>query len=297
MRLPAVTVLAVTAVVGLNACAHTAASGAPTADAQAADAQPADEQAATELREHHRHHHRGGVTQLIAMSLDTLGADDAKRPQVEKLQRDLYACMAPASELEKKLLLTLADGVATGAIATDEVNATIAQRDIVAAALHDCSVDTLNQLHAVLSPMERTALVDKVQAHWETWRQVNHEAAAGGREPGGRLAELTRELSLTPDQVEKISEALHAARTGRAGTFDPAKAEAHVQSFAAAFVGESFDARSVATNANAHLATHGGRRMALFYETVTPLLTPEQRTKLAVHLREHASHQPAISAK
>jgi hypothetical protein len=37
--------------------------------------------------------------------------------------------------------------------------------------------------------------------------------------------------------------------------------------------------------------------MAIFYETVTPLLTPEQRATLAGHLREHAGHQPAISTK
>ena len=297
MRLPTVTVLALIAVVGLNACAtQTAASGAPTADAQPADAQPADDQALAELREHHRHHHRGGVTQLIAMSLDTLGADDASRPQIEKLQTDLYVCMVPAGEIEKRLLLALADGVAAGTIATAEVDAAIEQRNIAAAAAHDCSMDTLNRLHALLSPMERAALVDKVQAHWEAWRQVNHEAEAGGRERGGRLAELAQELSLTADQVEKISASLRAARAGRAGTFDPKKAEAHVQSFATAFVGESFDAKSVSMNANAHLATQGGRRMARFYEAVTPLLTPEQRTKLAEHLRERASHQPAISA-
>jgi hypothetical protein len=37
--------------------------------------------------------------------------------------------------------------------------------------------------------------------------------------------------------------------------------------------------------------------MAFFYETVTPLLTPEQRTMLSQHLREHASHQPAVSSR
>jgi hypothetical protein len=36
--------------------------------------------------------------------------------------------------------------------------------------------------------------------------------------------------------------------------------------------------------------------MATFYETVTPLLTREQRATLAEHLREHARHQPAMSA-
>jgi hypothetical protein len=37
--------------------------------------------------------------------------------------------------------------------------------------------------------------------------------------------------------------------------------------------------------------------MSIFYETVTPLLTPEQRTTLAQHLREHAGQQLAASGK
>jgi hypothetical protein len=37
--------------------------------------------------------------------------------------------------------------------------------------------------------------------------------------------------------------------------------------------------------------------MALFYETVTPLLTPDQRTTLATHLREHAGQSPARAEK
>ena len=291
MRLSSVIGLALMAGVGLSACAaHMATNRGPGATTR-----PADDQASAELREHHRHHHFGGVTQFVAMSLDTLGA--AKRPEVEKLQSSLHACMAPAGKIEKTLLLALADGVAAGAVATAQVDAAIAQLEAAVSAVHDCSVDALNQLHGILSAAERATLVHKVRAHWEVWRQANHDAEADGREQGGRLAELGQELGLAADQVEKISAALHAALSGLVGRFDPGKAEAHVQAFASAFVGESFDARSVAANANADIATHGGRRMALFYETVTPLLTPEQRTKLAEHLREHASHQPATSDK
>ena len=94
-----------------------------------------------------------------------------------------------------------------------------------------------------------------------------------------------------------MSTALHAAMAPLAGHFDPKRAEAHVQAFATAFAADSFDAKSLTENANGHLATHGAKRMALFYETITPLLTADQRGKLADHLREHASHQPAVSSK
>jgi Spy/CpxP family protein refolding chaperone len=294
MRLLSMTGLALVAGFGLSAAGIRAAQAPPPAGgASTSTATPADDQAASELKEHHRHHHHGGVTQFIAMSLDTLGTDDAKRPQVEKLQSDLHAQMAPAREAERSLQLALADGIAAGKVDTVKVDAAIATLTTAADAAQAAGLDTLNKLHAVLSPPERAALVDKVQAHWEVWRQVNHEEKPGGVERGGRLAELTEEVSLTPDQVTKISAALHTALAGLSGKFDPKRGEAHVQAFSNAFAADSFDAKSVTSNANAHLASRGAARMALFYETVTPLLTPAQRTKLAAELREHASHQPA----
>ncbi|HTP29323.1 MAG TPA: hypothetical protein VMK12_27125 [Anaeromyxobacteraceae bacterium] len=286
--------LALIAGLGLTSCATTAKTANGT---QATNAAPsADDRASAELKEHDWHHHRGGVTQFIAMSLDTLGADDAKRPQIEKVQSDLHACMGPSGRIERDLHLTLADGIAVGAIDVAKVDALIERLDGTAATVHDCSVNALNQLHAILSPAERSELAEKVKAHWQVWRHVNHEARAGGRERGGRLAELARELDLTPTQVDKISADLQASPARPSGKFDPGEAEAHVQAFAAAFAADSFDAGSV-TPANVHLALHGARRMAHFYETVSPELTAEQRTTLARHLREHATHQPVVRAK
>jgi Spy/CpxP family protein refolding chaperone len=292
MRLLTLNGLAAMAALGLVACAtSTAASRSQTADVPVAD-----DQAAAELREHHRHHHRGGAMQFIAMSLDTLGPDDAKRPQVERLQSDLHACMAPAGGIERKLLLTVADGVVAGVTDRAKIDATIVQLEAAAVAVRDCGAMALNQLHAILSPAEREELVEKVLAHWEVWQQANQEEEAAGRKPGGRLTELTRDVRLSSDQVERISAALRASREGHSRGFDRATVEAQVQAFAAAFVGESFDAKSINVEMNARLAAHGARRMVDFYETVTPLLTREQRAMLAEHLRMHADQQPSMSA-
>ncbi len=170
MKLSSATGFALITGVVLSACqAHTASSAPPAASgtpiaassASAADVNSKGDPLATaELQEHHQHHHLGGVTQFIAMSLDTLGVDDAKRAQVEKIQSSLYACMAPAGEVQNKVLLTLADGVAAGAVDTAKVDATIAQLKS-SSNVHECSIDALNQLHALLSPAERTALVEQ----------------------------------------------------------------------------------------------------------------------------------------
>ena len=77
--------------------------------------------------------------------------------------------------------------------------------------------------------------------------------------------------------------------------YDRAEGDAHLKAFGAAFEADTFDAKTVTTAgpANAHLATWGATRMAHFYEAVTPVLTPDQRTKLAEHLREHSGHESA----
>jgi Spy/CpxP family protein refolding chaperone len=289
----------------LSACLATgtfsgAAWAAPTTPAERpaalTDAEVAD-QAAAELMEHHLHHHHGGVTKFIAMSLDTLGVEPAKQTKVDKLQKGLYGCMVPARDLESGLLSTLAEGVAAGTVDTKKADATIEQLDAAATAVHGCTADMLNRLHAVLSPNERATLVDKIQSHWSVWRQVNDKAAPGSHEKGSRLAAFGRELTLTPDQLDKLSMALQTGMASLNGQFDPKKVDAHVQAFCTAFLQKSFDANALAVNASGHLATYGAKRMALFYETATPLLTTEQRSTLAQQLREHAGQQPANSEK
>lgn len=284
MKWPNLAGLALMAGLGA-ACAHTQGMAANQAD---------DDDASAELREHHRHHYRGGVTQFIAMSLDTIGEDDAQRPAIEKLQGEMFACLAPTRELEAKLMLNFADGVAGGTMASASLDQSIQQLSITSATVYDCSINAMNQLHGLLTPAEREVVADKVQDHWEIWRQVNDEAEAGNRSQGSRVADLAEELSLTTDQVEKISAALTASSPGR--KFEAKKAEAQVLAFTAAFTFEKFDARTVTPDANGRFASHGAERMARFYETVTPLLTQAQRLQLAELLRDHANHPPTLSA-
>ncbi|MBI5070146.1 MAG: hypothetical protein HZB56_18075 [Deltaproteobacteria bacterium] len=280
----------VMAALGVTACTASTTAGMTTTEAW-----QADETAAGELREHHRHHHRGGVMQFVAMSLDTLGPDDAKRPQVEQLQRDLHGCMAPTSATHGRLLQAVAEGVAAGAIDAVRVGAVIAELDPAELAIQECGAETLNRLHAILSPSERAELTEKVQAHWAVWREVNPDGGATGTSPGGRLPALTAELSLSQDQVTRISAALQLSGEGRGRRFDRARAEGGLNAFAEAFARDPFDARALPRGSSMGLAHHGASRMASFYETVTPLLTQPQRATLAQHLREHASHTPTLS--
>jgi Spy/CpxP family protein refolding chaperone len=261
----------------------TADSTANAAEAAAAAAEA--DKAGTELRKQHRHHHHGGVTMFIHMAIDTLGVAPEKKAQLEKIQADLHAKMAPSREAGRNVLTLLAEGAASGTIDKAKVDAALAKQATASAGVHAATADALNQLHAALSPAERAALVDKVKAHVEVWKKVSVDEEPGTKEKGGHLAKLTEELSLTPDQAEKISAALKKDAPPKP---DPAAIDAHLKAFETAFVADTFDAKTLTTAnaANAQISKHGTARTVRFYEIVTPLLTPEQRTKLAEHLRE-----------
>jgi Spy/CpxP family protein refolding chaperone len=260
---------------------------------------PADEAIDEDLRSYHRLHHHGGVAMFVSMAIDTLGLDPAKKAQVEKIQTDLHAKMAPARDADHDLLSTLADGIAAGKIDTAKVDAAVAKVGTASANVHTATMDAMTQLHDALSPAERAALVDKVKAHAEVWHKVNVDEKASAKEKGTHLARLTELLTLTPDQVDKISTAL-ATEPAATPQTDQKPVDTYIQAFATAFTADKFDPKSLnapATAAAGHMARHGGARMARFYEAVTPVLTPDQRTKLAAHLRERLDDQHAAAAK
>jgi hypothetical protein len=278
---------------GLVACGGGTASTTPAttgANTTSAD----DELIASDLREHHAHHH-GGFTHLVILSVETLGGTPEQHDKIEKVRLDLQAKTAPVHDANKNLLVVLADVLADG-IATPEENAkvdtAVTQLAAAAAAAHAASADALNTLHGMLDAAQRTAVVDKVTAHWQVWRQAN---ADEDKDNNGlpdaeerRLAHMTKMLGLAPDQVEKIKTALKTGMANLPGKLDPAEIDAHIKAFGDAFVAETFDAKTLhGENASSHLAASGAGRMARFYTIVAPILTADQRTKLADHFRKH----------
>jgi Spy/CpxP family protein refolding chaperone len=247
--------------------------------------------------EHHRYHHHGGVTLFIAMSLDTLGVSPEQRAAVEKIRTDLHTWMDPARRAEQNLMAMLAEGLAAGSIDAATVDAGVTQVTVAAATVHDASAYALNELHNVLTPAQRGALVDKVESHWALWQKANAEEAGPTRQEGGHLAVLATDLRLTADQVDKIRAGLGDGMKS-VPRLDPQEIAAHLRAFGDAFRSEKFDANELTTasSANAHMIDWGATQMAHFVETVNPVLTPDQRAKLAQRLREHATHNPSTQA-
>jgi Spy/CpxP family protein refolding chaperone len=273
-------------------CGTRSATASPPATAASATD---DDNATAGLTEHHRYHHHGGVTLFVAMSLDTLGISPEQRADIDKIRADLHARMEPARTAEQTLVATLADGLAAGNVDAAKVDASVAQVTSAAAAVHDACADALNDLHGVLRPEQRAALVDKVESHWAVWQNANAEEPGPANAKSGRLATLATELDLTPDQVDKIQAGLNG-RMNTALRLDSGKVATHLRAFGDAFRSEKFDARGLAAtanDANAQVIGWGAAHLAIFVETLAPVLTEDQRAKLAERLREHATHNPS----
>jgi Spy/CpxP family protein refolding chaperone len=260
---------------------------------QAADSGAADDQSTAALAEHHRHHHHGGFAMFIAMSLDGLNTTPEQQDRIEKIQSDMHTKMQPAHDAEKQILLALADGVAAGNVDRSKLEAAAQQLATAAAGIHDGVVDSLNQLHTVLTPPQRQALVDKVEAHVEVWHHTNADDEAGNKDKNdGQIDALAKALSLTPQQVEQIS-AAYMSGVSAAPKFDRAEADSYVKAFAEGFTADHFEAKSLTAGAalNEHMATWGISRTMILYSAAAPILTPEQRTKAATELRRHANYK------
>jgi Spy/CpxP family protein refolding chaperone len=271
---------------GSSSAPAATASSAEVATATPAGAEAGEDEPGAQLIEHHRHHH-GGV--------DSLGLSDAEKANVVKIQGDLWTKLEPSHAAQHTVLGIIADGVAAGNVDKAKVDAAIAQFDATLPSVHAATADALNQLHGVLSAPERQALVQKLEAHWHVWQKANSEGEESGadKKHGDRFATVTRELSLTPDQVDKVKASLHAAAPESAKRPEPADVDGRIKAFAAAFTADSFDAKTLngGEGLNFGLPSHGIRRMARFYEALAPALTPDQRTKLAAHLQEHAGQE------
>jgi Spy/CpxP family protein refolding chaperone len=275
----------------MGGCGGSTAQKPPPATAASAS----HDDVAAGLMEHHRYHHHGGVTLFIAMSLDTLGISPEERTTVDKIRADLHTRMEPARVAEQSLLTSLADGVAAGNIDAAAIDAAVARVSTAAAAVHDASVDALNQLHGVLSPPERAALVDKVEAHWAVWQKANPDETGAGQAEGSGLARLTADLELKSDQVDTIRASLGNGMKD-VPRIDAPEIEAHLRAFDTAFRSDTFDAKTLTTagRANGQLVGWAAAHMARVVESISPVLTPDQRTTLVERLREHAGHDPSV---
>jgi Spy/CpxP family protein refolding chaperone len=237
------------------------------------------------LVEHHRFHHHGGITLLIAMSLDTLAVSAEQQPAVDRARSALGTAMAAARSSDQALLGTLADGATSGNIDVVKVDAELSQVGVANASVFAASALALDELRGVLTPRQRAALFEKVAWHWTVWQSANGERAADRADP----ATIVANLGLTTDQADRIR-ATVASKLREVTPLDPAEVTTSVHELDGGFQKGGFDAQTItaASLADQHMAAWGAARLVSIVEASAPVLDAEQRNLLAAGLSKHA---------
>jgi len=273
-----------------------APSSAPAPAPAAASASPAPTAppASPELAEgsEHRERHHGGVQMLVLMSLKDLDLSADQRASIEKIRSDLVVKMQPARDAGQALSTTLADGVAAGAVDRAKVNVAIDKLVAQVQALHEAAASALDDLHAALNKEQRAKLVDAMKSHWDKWKEAHGRDEADDKEHhAGHLATLVRQLGLTKEEAEKIKASFHGAMKKAPQEHVHKEVQEHLEALATAFKADKFEAKTLKGGkaANGHLARWGATRMARFLEAAAPVLTAEQRTKLAQMIRDRST--------
>jgi Spy/CpxP family protein refolding chaperone len=253
------------------------------------------DESTNDLADHDLHHHHGGIAMFVATSLDTLGVEPEQNDRVQKIQEQLVAEMKPAHDAEREVLLALADGLAAGQFDQPRLDAAIEQTRQTAAQVHDAVADTMNELYKTLTPPQRQAIADKLQAHFDVWTHMNGRDAEGSEGPhAGHVGVLGKALDLTPDQVKTIRANFRDA-LAKVSDYNHEDAAARIKAFAEAFASDHFDAHALQgdADANREMARWGIQRTMTLYTSAAPVLTPEQRQKAADQLRHHADYKPS----
>jgi Spy/CpxP family protein refolding chaperone len=228
---------------------------------------------------------------LIAMSIRDLDLTADQKTAVEKVRSDLIEKMAPVRAADRELATILADGVAAGSV--DKAKADKAVDKVVAQAqkVREATGDALSRLHAALTPAQRAELIDKLQAHFEKWKAAHGQDESEDKEHrSGHLLALVRDLSLTQDEAQKIKTAFRAQmKAGKPQDHEHKEVRDHFKAFETAFKSDKFDPKGASSaSADKHMARFSASRRAAFLEVAAPILTADQRTKLAQMIRPPA---------
>jgi Spy/CpxP family protein refolding chaperone len=187
----------------------------------------ANEQDAGQQGQHPRHHH-GGLVQA-ALKLDSLKAE--QRTQIEQLEAQRKAAEVPVRQASATVLTQLAKQVEQDHIDRAGLKDGLTVEEAAAQAARNVDVNTLAQLHGILSAQQRNQLVDAIEAripagkprpaHLESFRGDTFDASANARvrvpsEHAIAMAEK-RVPNMTPAQRSEFAgklreRAAHAAR-------------------------------------------------------------------------------------
>jgi Spy/CpxP family protein refolding chaperone len=245
---------------------------------------------------------------MIIATLDTLDLKPEQKTAVDGIESDLEKIGDASKDSRAKLEGDVGDGVSVGKIDHKKTDADI--KDLVAAvaATEPTMQDAMNRLYKTLDTDQRKKLVEtmrdkgkEMHEHMAEHAKEHEGKGPEGKGPGGHehegmgegpLMKLGDELSLTPEQKEKIRAKLepqmkahHAAMKEKMMAM-----EKHMDAVGTAFEGDKFDAKKAGVGVQApEMVKAMATQRVQMAETILAVLTPDQRAKFAAHIKEHAA--------
>jgi Spy/CpxP family protein refolding chaperone len=232
-----------------------------------------------------------GPLKVMADALADVPLTVSQRPVVEKLAADTATRHTASRAAHRDLMLAIAAQLQAGAIDRTSLQPKIDALGAALQAAQPADRASFEQLHALLTPDQRTAFVNAVEAH-----VADRVSAAQDKHP---LHQWAVDLQLTDDQKAQIRAAMkeHWQEAAHDGNGAPwAEHRQQAKAMLTAFTQERFvmdevsPAKDVAGRAQRMTA-----RMLGIAEAALPVLTPQQRTLAAQKLRDRAETLEAES--
>jgi hypothetical protein len=231
------------------------------------------------------------LQKMLRESLRQANLRPDQQVAVREIQQDVRAKTRTAREARRALVLTVADGVAVGAVDDAKVGAglDVLVREVELA--KPVLQEGLNRLHRTLDPTQREAVVRALESQLRSRRDWVQGRGGLRGVVAMRLGRLATALELTPEQKSVLRERLRTEFHQGGGLQD--KRGEHVvrlQEVGAAFVTPGFDARRLDLGKDApELTRKVTTRLVELTKVVATELTPAQREKLARLIRERAA--------
>ncbi|MDP8999356.1 MAG: hypothetical protein M3O46_04520 [Myxococcota bacterium] len=242
----------------------------------------------------HHHERRHGLLGE-ALKIDSLTPE--QRSAIDGLINQRQSALTPVREADARFLSQLAVEVERGSIDANALAPALSAEDAAAAAASQVERDALTRLHALLTPAQRSQLVDRVEAIDGQTGEGNRDSAGGHGGFRGRLL-IGARLGLSPAQRSQIAANLLAGsgnevngaasenngEPARPANPRQARADAMHQALEA-FRGEFFDASALV-----HVDRRGERTQRVV-RAMVPVLNPAQRATLAKGLRHRVERE------
>ncbi|HEY1694109.1 MAG TPA: Spy/CpxP family protein refolding chaperone [Polyangiaceae bacterium] len=224
-----------------------------------------------------RHMHRGhGKKGLVGAALKLDSLTPQQRGQIEQLVAARKAAAVPVRQANAQLLTALAQQVEAGSVDRAALAPNLAAEQNAAMGAARVDQVTLAQLHSILTPEQRTQLVDELEA------RVGQ--GEGGHARKGKRGEGFGRLGLSADQKAQIKSNLQASRPARPEKGGKGQFKAALESFR----GDSFSPMAMTRPMNE------GTREVRKATAMAPVLTAIQRSTVADKLRSRAAREGKV---